>query len=210
MQEDEPVDAVRLLRQGLDEDTIRNDDVMMGLQIRALRKAKRMSLQQLSDKCGLSVGLISQIERGLSSPSVKALRALVEALGVTVGWLFQHEANSGFENGGVILRKEQRRRLSFNDGDVTKELLTTRHDSELELLVVTVIPGGSSGPSSYTHEGDEGGVVLEGELRLWVEGVMYHLREGDSFGFASTRPHRFENPGSEVATVLWAITPPTF
>jgi transcriptional regulator with XRE-family HTH domain len=52
-----------------------NDDIVMGAQIRALRKAKGLSLQQLSEARGLSIGLISQIERGLSSPSVKALRS---------------------------------------------------------------------------------------------------------------------------------------
>lgn len=182
----------------------------MGAQLRALRKAKGLSLQQLSDSCGLSIGLISQIERGLSSPSVKALRGLAEALGVTVGWLFHHGAPPLPEDQGLVLRQGRRRSLTFNEGAVTKELLSPDLNGKLEMLIVSVAPGGASGTAAYAHDGDEGGIVLEGELDLWVEEHLFRLKEGDSFGFASRRMHRFANPGSRLTRVLWAITPPGF
>ena len=188
----------------------RNDDLIMGAQIRALRKAKGLSLQQLSEACGLSIGLISQIERGLSSPSVKALRSVVEALGVTVAWLFHHGAAPLPEDDGLVLRSDRRRRLSFSDGAVTKELLSPELNSRLELLIVEIAPGGESGKLAYTHNGDEGGLVIEGEFELWVDNRLYHLKEGDAFGFASSRPHRFRNPGNRRTRVIWAITPPTY
>lgn len=187
-----------------------DDDAAMGAQLRALRKAKGLSLQQLSDQCGLSIGLISQIERGLSSPSVKALRGLAEALGVTVGWLFHHGVPPLPEDHGIVLRQGRRRSLSFNEGEVTKELLSPDLNGRIEMLIVSVMPGGGSGPAAYTHDGDENGLVLEGELDLWVDDRLYRLKEGDSFGFASRRPHRFANPGARLTRVLWAITPPGF
>lgn len=194
----------------LDPGSGRDDDAAMGAQLRALRKAKGLSLQQLSELCGLSIGLISQIERGLSSPSVKALRSLVEALGVTVGWLFHHGAPPLPEDHGIVLRQGRRRSLSFNEGAVTKELLSPNLNGRIEMLIVVIAPGGTSGSTAYTHHGDEGGLVLEGELDLWVDERLYRLREGDSFGFASLRRHRFANPGTRPARVLWAITPPGF
>ncbi|WP_426959555.1 cupin domain-containing protein [Muricoccus radiodurans] len=187
-----------------------DDDATLGAQLRALRKARGLSLQELAASASLSVGLISQVERGLSSPSVKTLRALADALGVTVGWLFHHGAVPPAEEHGLVLRRANRRRMTLNDGAVVKELLTPRLDSQLEMLIVNVTPGGSSGLEPYTHAGEECGLVLEGELDLWVEGRRFRLSEGDAFGFVSGRPHRFENPGTRPARVLWVITPPTF
>ncbi len=187
-----------------------DDDAVVGGQIRALRKARGLSLQQLSAASGLSVGLISQIERGISSPSVRALRSLADALGVTVGWLFHHGAPPPAEDFGIILRRGHRRTMRFNDGEVIKELLSPNLDGKLEMLIVNVVPGGASGSVAYTHPGEEAGLVLEGELDLWVEEKLFRLQEGDAFGFASSRPHRFANPGNRMTRVLWVITPPTF
>ncbi len=187
-----------------------DDDAIVGGQLRALRKAKGLSQQQLADAAGLSIGLVSQIERGVSSASVRTLRALTEALGVTVGWLFHHGAPPPLEEHGIVLRRAHRRTMRLNDGAVLKELLSPNLDGKLEVLIVNVAPGAASGLTPYTHEGEEIGVVLEGQLDLWVEDKLFRLQEGDSFGFASSRPHRFENPGASIARVLWVITPPTF
>ena len=187
-----------------------DDDAVVGAQVRALRKARGLSLQQLAAASGLSIGLISQVERGLSSPSVRALRQLAEALGITVGWLFHHGSPPSSEEYGIVLRRKARRTMNFSDGAVTKELLSPDLQGKLEMLVVSVVPGGSSGETAYTHEGEEAGLVLEGEFDLWVENRLFRLQEGDSFGFASRRPHRFANPGRDIARVLWVITPPTF
>ena len=186
------------------------EDAAVGAQLRALRRARGLSLQQVADATDLSVGLISQVERGLSSPSVRALRSLADALGVTVGWLFHHGSPPPPEEAGIVLRQRHRRRMEFNGGEVTKELLSPDLDGQLEILVVKVVPGGSSGGVPYTHAGEEGGVVLEGELDLWVEDKLYRLAPGDSFRFLSTRPHHFANPGRVPAKVLWVITPPSY
>jgi transcriptional regulator with XRE-family HTH domain len=187
-----------------------NEDVAFGAQIRALRRARDLSLQQLSDRAGISTGLLSQVERGLSSPSVRTLRQLAEALGVSVGWLFHHGDPPPSEERGVLLRRQHRRRMAFGDGSVVKELLSPDLTGPLEMLIVTVAPGGTSGEESYTHAGDEGGVVISGRIDLWVEERLFRLLEGDSFAFASTRPHRFANPGEVPAQVFWVITPPAF
>ena len=59
-------------------------------------------------------------------------------------------------------------------------------------------------------KGEEFGVVVKGELLLDVDGIEYHLNEGDSFYFKSNRLHRYSNPGKIVTEVVWVITPPTY
>ncbi|MGB6489486.1 MAG: cupin domain-containing protein, partial [Steroidobacteraceae bacterium] len=61
-----------------------------------------------------------------------------------------------------------------------------------------------------SHAGEEAGVVVRGRLELWVDGQSVVLETGDSFGFESTRPHRYRNPGSEETEIVWAITPPSY
>ena len=78
------------------------------------------------------------------------------------------------------------------------------------LLLCQLEPGAESGPDFYTHDGEEAGVVMEGALELWVGEHHYRLNEGDSFGFASTTPHRYRNPGTVRTTIIWALTPPSF
>ena len=83
--------------------------------------------------------------------------------------------------------------LSLNTTGVQKELLTPAASGALEIYLVTIAPGGSSGPELYTHKGEEGGYVMSGEMLLEVEDRTFHLKTGDSFRFKSQTPHRFAN-----------------
>lgn len=153
--------------------------------------------------------MLSQIERGVASPSLRSLVRVAEALEVPVGWLFDPPRAAG---GGPawVLRRPHRRSLAFGEEGITKELLAPPGEGAIELLLVTVQAGGSSGPTSYTHAGEDAGVVLEGALWLEVDGETATLEAGDAFRFASSRPHRFGNAGAARALVLWALTPPFY
>ena len=70
--------------------------------------------------------------------------------------------------------------------------------------------GASSGDEDFMHEGVEAALVLSGKLSLWVDEKHFLLNEGDSFSFASTTPHRFENVADGKTLVVWAITPPSW
>lgn len=178
----------------------------LGGEIRALRQARDVTLTRLAEETGLSVGLLSQIERGLSEPSVKALHLIATALGVTVGSFFRDGAAA---EGGVVVRRDRRKRIDYGGG-IFDELLSPSLEGSLELLICRLAPGSSSGDEPYAHEGEEAGYVLAGSFDLYVDGVRHRLAAGDSFGFASTRPHRYLNPGSKEAVVLWAVTPPSY
>lgn len=180
----------------------------IGQAVRRLRRQRRLTLQALSSQAEISIGMLSQIERGIAAPSVRSLIRLAEALEVPVGWLFDPPRASG-DGPAWVLRRPQRRSIALEAGGVTKELLVPPGDGAIELLLVTVQPGGSSGPA-YTHTGEDAGVVLEGSLLLEVDGEAATLEVGDAFRFASTRPHRFGNPGTLRTVVVWALTPPFY
>lgn len=91
-----------------------------------------------------------------------------------------------------------------------KEILSSTTSNDLELLLVRLDPGGSSGPEIYSHEGEEGGLVIAGTLDLWVDGEQFTLQAGDSFGFNSALPHKFSNSSSSEVQVIWVNTPPLY
>lgn len=169
-----------------------------------------MSMTDLARKANLSVGMISQIERGVASPSIRSLRQISDALGVAPAEFFKEGSQPPLEEMGKIVRKDARRQLWLSHNGVSKELLTPDLDGATEMLLVIVEPGGTSGPEHYVHKGEDAGVVLTGELELWIDGHKHLLQEGDSFRFKSSLPHRFHNPGSSETRVMWVITPPLY
>lgn len=197
-----------------DEQVVKFDDMAriderVGREIRQLRKARDATIAELSEATGLSQGYLSQIERGISSPSVKALHSVSRALGVTISWFFMSNGEDSDDLRDVVVRAERRRRLSFSSG-ITDELLSPNLSREIELLRCTFNPGSESGAEPYTHRGEEAGIVVSGVLHLWLEDRHIVLNEGDSFAFSSDTPHRYANPTDRETVVIWAISPPSY
>ena len=176
----------------------------LGLQLRQRRRIKDLTLAELSEQSGLSVGLLSQIERGISSPSLKSMKQICSALGIPMSWLFDSGPAENPAEKGLVVRRGSRRRLDLGTYGVTKELLSPDLGGEMQIYLVSIRPGGQSGPETYTHRGEEGGLVLAGTLELTVDGRIVLLYEGDSFRFSSSLAHRFANPGATTASVVWA------
>ncbi len=181
-------------------------DVALGNAIRAARMERRLSLSAVAKSTGISVGLLSQIERGISSPSVRVLRGICKELDVPLDYLIEASDRTQDETGRII-RVGSRRTVNFGSKKMVKEFLTTSDNSELQLMEIWLEVGGGSGEQPYTHEGEECGVVLEGRMELYVDGARYLLGEGDSFQFDSTLPHKFQNLADSMTRVLWVTTP---
>lgn len=184
-------------------------DPRVGQEIRGLRKARDTTIAELGKATGLSKGYLSQIERGISSPSVKALHSISRALGVTISWFFPPETDDHEELRDIVVRAHARRTLSFESG-ITDELLSPNLDKTIELLRCTFPAGSESGAEPYNHRGEEAGIVISGRLDLWVDEQHMQLQEGDSFAFSSERPHRYANLTDRDTVVIWAISPPTY
>jgi transcriptional regulator with XRE-family HTH domain len=181
----------------------------LGQRLRGTRQRRGWTLQELAASSGLSVGMLSQIERGVSSPSIRSLQRLADSFGVPVGWFFG-AAGPAQPGPDWIQRQAQRRVLDLPGKGITKELLSPEGDGRLQLMRITIAPGGSSGEVPYRHAGEDAGTVLEGVLLLEVDGMPGQLEAGDSFRFLSTLPHRFANPGTVRCVTLWAVTPPLY
>lgn len=181
-----------------------DDDVALGRRIKDLRLGRGLSIKELAKRAELSAGAISQIERGIGSTSIRSIRNICKALRVPLGILFSAENKDG-EN-EYICRFHQRETLDFGHGTI-KQKLTAKGVNNLELLAVNVEPGGNSGPDTYSHDGEEMGLVLSGVLDLCIAEQRYHLKEGDAFAFPSTMPHRFSNSGNVACRVLWVNSP---
>lgn len=182
----------------------------IGDQIRELRKVRNCTIVELAERIGRSVGYLSQVERNISSVSIPTLQKISDALGVQVSWFFHGGSEAPEEERGFIVRRGNRRSLTFGDTGVHEELLSPNLSGQLELIMTTFRPGSWTGEEDRIRKGEEAGLVLEGTLELWVEGQHFVLSEGDSFTFRRSGPHRCHNPGKVDTRVLWIMTPPSY
>jgi transcriptional regulator with XRE-family HTH domain len=180
----------------------------IGDQIRELRRARRMTLQQLAEAVGMSIGYVSLIERNKTNLPISTLQKISDAMGVHVSWFFPAIAGGLPAERDVIVRVQDRRQISFTGTGINEELLSPSLAGPLELLMSTLEPGADSG--EYSHDGSEAGVVIAGTLELWVNDRYFKLETGDSFSFKSTETHRCRNPGDVLTKVVWVITPPHY
>ncbi|WP_316897585.1 cupin domain-containing protein [Pseudodesulfovibrio indicus] len=183
-----------------------NEQNVLGHHIRQLRKAQGMTLRDLAEKAGCSESMLSKIENGKGNPSIKALQGISKALGTNMGALFQPDATPG-----IVSHWGERHMAQMTTGrGVVLEYLSPHLPGHtLQAHIHVVEPGGSS-LGEISHEGEEVGYVLTGELELTVDDQTYHVKEGDSFFFSSELPHAFRNNGAVTARVLWVNTPPTY
>ncbi len=188
-------------------------DTNLGAEIRAMRRARNMTLSDLAKEAELSVGFVSLVERGQKQPSLDALQRISRSLRVEVGWLFPSSPNDDPAENSFVVRKDFRRRIDYSRltgteylGE-TDYLLSPTIDGQLVMSIMKFSPGGHSGDNLLTHEGEEVGYVLAGQLTLEVDGQVFSLEEGDSFGFSGSKPHRYCNKSQSDLQIILTNTP---
>lgn len=182
------------------------EEIDVGERLRELRRFRRATLRTIADRSGLSESFLSQVERGRSSASIASLRKIAEALGVSMADLFGPDGVPGPK----VLRKGDRPTLAF--GVLGKKaLLTPRPLHHLEVFIGELEVGGSTGEQPYVHgDSEELVVILSGSVQLELGGELFDLESGDSIDYRSSTPHRISNTGSELAEVMWIISPPSY
>lgn len=187
------------------EEAVPSVDLAVGVRIRGLRKQRGLSLEAVAASTGLSIGFLSQIERGLSSPTLRALTSLADVTGVGIADLLQAPPATP-DPAPRITRSDRRADVAMWKSGITKALLAGGVAAPHARFAFTVLDfeaGASSGAEHYRHRGEEAGYVVEGRLLLAFDsGPAWTLEPGDSFHFGSERPHRFENASRRRTVVV--------
>ena len=174
----------------------------VGVHLRQLRNQRGLSLAEVANAVGISVGFLSALERSRMAASIGTLRKLTRYYKTNILDFFDAS-----ESNSPLVSPEKRKVLQAGPG-VRMELLAWGN-TVMEPHLFRIAPEAGSG-ESYTHEGEEFLFVLKGELQIGLNGEEYHLKQGDSFFFESATPHHWKNPGRAETWVLWVNTPPTF
>jgi transcriptional regulator with XRE-family HTH domain len=179
---------------------------LIGQRLRQIRKDLALSLSDLSERSQVSVGTLSQLERGMGRPSLRTIERISQALGVPPFWLLEMPGKDSATEDSVVVRSGQGVHLTVTEPGMEKTLITPRNFDRMQLMTVGMEPGAQSSSGYYRHEGIDVGYILSGSLNLEVDGRTHVLSAGDSFAFDSQLPHRFENRGGVRAEVLWINT----
>ncbi|MBT4889173.1 MAG: helix-turn-helix transcriptional regulator [Rhodospirillales bacterium] len=195
-----------------DDDT--NDDslssIPVGDQIRDLRKAQNLTITDLAEKLGRSVGYISQIERNISPVAIDRLKEIAEAMGVQISWFFQGRTEGPEEERDMIVRRGNRRHLTFTGSGLREELLSPNLSGDFEMIMTTYEPQATTGEELYARPCQEAALVIEGRLQVWIGERTFILEEGDTMTFNGLEPHSSANPDDTPARVVWVMSPPTY
>lgn len=176
---------------------------MLSERLRELRLSHGMTLRGLAAKADVSPALLSQLENGVTDPSLTTLRKLATVFKAEVSTLFA-EPNAPLVH---LSRPGERMQLTAPLGEITYERLTPGR-GDLEVLRATMKPGDVSSSEPHGHESTECIVVLEGEVTIEVAGEQHVLVAGEALTFDSRLAHRFSNRSGGLAVYLLAVTPP--
>lgn len=173
--------------------------------IAALRKQKDLTLKELSEKSGLSISFLSQLENGSSSMAITSLKKIADALEVPINYFF-----STLEDHNFHVPKDEQKTFRIEGSGAEYILLSGAFpDRTLETMVVTMLPGQDLG-KKFAHNGEEFVYVLEGLLVVDLDGKQYIVKAGESMHYPSTMPHYWSNPLKEPTKLLSIITPALF
>lgn len=175
----------------------------LSAKLKTLREMKGYTLKQTAEISGLSIGFISQVERGQTDPSLSSLKKLSAALGVKMGDLFEQDS------GVHVLVKKGEGNILYVNSSVYCELLAASFNKTMEPMIKFIAPGADSGLVD-PHTGEEFIWVIEGELQVMLGDTVYMLHSGDSVFFQANQPHAWKNIGEGLCRALWVTSPPCY
>jgi len=179
----------------------------IGGRIRALREAMGLSLRDLAERCGVSAPMLSQVERGETSPTLQVATRIAAGLDLRLSQLLRLD-----EDGAVtVVRADERRQGPSNVRGHRYEILTAplpgqRAELSRHVLAAGAATGGSGDPPMHEPGSRETALVESGCVVLHCDGAIHDLRTGDCVTFDADLPHHFENPGSEEASLLAVVS----
>ncbi len=178
----------------------------LGADIRALRKARGITLEDMAAALDRSVGWLSQAERDMSTPSIEDLHKIAGALSVPLS-LFFGQADAPERERGFVVRAKGRRAIGSSDG-LTESLLSPDLTDDFEVIHSVFAPGAGS-KTPISRDTQELGTLIKGGLTVWIGDTRFDLSEGDSFRVRG-ESYRWHNPHNTPAVAIWVISPPVY
>jgi XRE family transcriptional regulator, regulator of sulfur utilization len=179
--------------------------VAVGPRVRALREAGGMSLRDLAERSGVSAPMLSQVERGETSPTLQVAARIASGLQLRLSQLLRLD-----EAGSVSIVRRDERRAGGTDGHRYEVLTPPLPGQRAEVSVHTLAPGAATGGpgDAPMHEpgARETTIVERGELQLLIDGARHSLATGDCVTFDADLAHHFENQGEEEAVLLAIVS----
>jgi transcriptional regulator with XRE-family HTH domain len=184
---------------------MKNENKVLGDKIRKIRISKGMNLATFAAEIGKTTSYLSQVERGLASPSIMALREISKTLNVPI---FYFLVDDGKQRG--VVRKNERKVLQFPKSHLTFELLSPDLSKQIEMIRIQLEPGASTCTAPLPHQGEECTFVLEGKMEIQIGDEFFILEKGDTIYYIASIPHKITSIGEEDLVVISAITPSNF
>ena len=189
---------------------------MYGSRIREVRKRRGLTLKEVAEATGYTIGHISQIERDLKSPSLVALRKIAACLNCSEVWLIMDDSElsaKSSEEGkkskeSYLMRKENRIPMKIPEIDVSYSIFTpsklpNAQEAQMTGLIVRLKPNTWVTEKMISHGNyDESLLLLKGELELRIDNSTYMIYEGDSFYIPKNCLHNYLNTSNEEATII--------
>jgi len=179
----------------------------IGTRVRALREAMGLSLRDLAERCGVSAPMLSQVERGETSPTLQVATRIAAGLDLRLSQLLRLD-----EDGAVtVVRAGERRQGPTQIGGHRYEVLTAplpgqRAELSRHVLAPGAATGGPGDPPMHEPGSRETALVEAGRVVLHCDGAAHELATGDCVTFDADLPRHFENPGSKEASLLAVVS----
>jgi transcriptional regulator with XRE-family HTH domain len=183
---------------------VAGNGVAVGSRVRALREGMDLSLRDLAERSGVSAPMLSQVERGETSPTLSVAERIAGGLDLSLSQLLRLD-----ERGHVVVTRAGDRRSRSRRGHRTEELTPPLPGQRADVSLHTLDPGAATGragdPPLHEPGARETAVVLGGSVALLIDNERHDLAAGDSVTFDADLSHRFENQGDEPAEFLAVV-----
>ncbi len=182
--------------------------VDLGKRLRVIRNQKKITLRHLSERSHCSINYLSQVERGVNSPTIETLMRITDALDIKLNDLFSEDQVDDLPK---VIRKGERKSFYKDMSGVTYHALgSSAEQGFLDTFIIRLTPGANTGNPPHKEEGTEFLFVLSGKIDLIYMGHSLQLSSGDSICFNCGNPHYFKNIGSTSAEIISVAAPPRF
>jgi XRE family transcriptional regulator, regulator of sulfur utilization len=180
----------------------------LGARVKALREAMDLSLRDLAERCGVSAPMLSQVERGETSPTLQVAGRIAAGLELRLSQLLRLDEAGAVS---VVRRSERRKGPGAGRGGHSYEILTPplpgqRAELSRHKLAPGAVTGGPGDPPMHEPGSRETALVESGDVVLHCDGDEHHLGAGDTVTFDADLPHHFENPGAKEAVLLAVVS----